>query len=305
MSKRCERCKKWVKVSKLEGKCTDAGMSHIFTTKDEVCDRFLSTDGYNETFVQIVEADKVMTHQNEARLIEHSCHVNPHTLEMVDKGTIEIINTRVYGLEESLIASGYPMQSIEVTNMANMELNERAYKRGMHLGKAKIGSGHDCYLKGIIVQMDIKAPEYWWRQFDRYHFRDYISSQSKMHRILEFDVDKTCNMFVSHETIKRLNETIKLYNEFDEAIAEGRHIQLRNGVMLPYTKENIFRVIVANIPAGLTLTARITTNYLQLKSIKAQRKAHKLKEWHSFIAWVDILPAFLELTEGKETTNEN
>lgn len=303
MDKRCEKCKKWTRVTKLEGKCAGADTPNVFTSKNGNCDKFLPIDGYNETFIKVVEKAG-LTPQEEAKVVEHSCHVNPHTLEMIDKGTMEIINTRVYGLEESLIASGYPMQKTEVINMLNVELGERAYKRGMHLGKAKTGSGHDCYLKGVIVQMDIKAPEYWWRQFDRYHFRDYVSSQSKMHKILEFDVNEVCNMYVSHETIKRLNETIRLYNEFDETVAEGRWIQLRNGVKVPYTKKNIFKVIVANIPAGLTLTARITTNYLQLKSIKAQRKGHKLQEWHSFIAWVDVLPAFLELTEGKKAEDK-
>lgn len=303
MNKRCEKCKKWTKVSKLEGKCADMKAHNVFMTKDGICEKFIPLDGYNETFIKIVEKDR-LTPQEESRLVEHSCQVDPHSLKMIDKGTMEIINTRIYGLEESLVASGYPMQSTEVIDIACIELNERAYKRGVHLGKAKAGSGHDCYLKGVIVQMDIKAPEYWWRQFDRYHFRDYVSSQSKMHKILEFDVNEVCNMFVSHETINRLNETIKLYNEFDESVAENRHIELRNGVMIPYTKKNIFKVIVANIPAGLMLTARITTNYLQLKSIKAQRKAHKLQEWHSFIAWVDTLPAFLELTEGKKVEDK-
>lgn len=295
--KRCERCMKWRRVSKREGKCEMT--QNVFTEQTETCEKFIPMSGHNKTFVSVVDK-RELTPQEIQRVEEHTCQLNPQNLDMIHKGTMEIINTRVYGLEESLVASGYPMESDEIKDMNTILITEDYLKRGVTLGSAKPGSGHDCYLKGIIVQMDIKAPEYWWRQFDRYHFRDYVSSQSKMHRILKFNVNEVCNMFVSYETINRLNATIDLYNEWNEHVAEGRWIRLRNDVIIPYTKKNLFKIIVANIPAGLTLTARITTNYLQLKSIKEQRKGHKLDEWASFIEWVNQLPAFVDFTVKKK-----
>lgn len=215
---------------------------------------------------------------------------------------LKVQNVRVYGIEESIIASGYPMQASLVEEMQfGMEesaITDKAYKRAKHLGGAIAGSGHDCYLKGIIAQFDLTAPEYFWRQFDRYHFRDYVSSQSKMHMILKFDVDSMCNKFVSVMTIQVLQFYIDQYNTFEEGKYE--EMELRDGTKVPYTKENIFNMIVANIPSGLMLTARITTNYLQLKGIREQRKHHKLNEWHIFNDFLSQLPSFDELTTPKK-----
>jgi len=44
------------------------------------------------------------------------------------------------------------------------------------------------------------------------------------------------------------------------------------------------------------MVMRITTNYLQLKTIYRQRKNHKLPEWRIFCDWILSLPEFKELT---------
>lgn len=49
---------------------------------------------------------------------------------------------------------------------------------------------------------------------------------------------------------------------------------------------------------GLRLTARITTNYRQLKTIYQQRKNHRLPEWRAFCAWIETLPR-AEFITGK------
>ena len=258
-------------------------------------------------------------------------------------GIIKVDNARVYGLDESIIASGYPMQ-VNTEDMENVDLTEKDYKRIKHLGNAVPGSGHDCFLKGIIVQFDLQVPEYIWRQLDRYHFIDYISSQSKMHRILKIDIDKACNKYVRSETIKHLNSLIDAYNNYDyfldlvrfEKEAEDMNLKRINdskmcecdgwierelirfkvlddkilynnfredfeGIEL--TKENLFNMIIANTPAGLMLTARMTTNYLQLKSIINQRSNHKMQEWKYLCDWFKTLPMFEELVCKKQVSD--
>ena len=194
------------------------------------------------------------------------------------EGFVKVDNARVYGLDESIIASGYPMQ-VNTEDMENVDLTEKDYKRIKHLGNAAPGSGHDCFLKGIIVQFDLQVPEYIWRQLDRYHFIDYVSSQSKMHRILKMDIDKVCNKYVLNTTKDTLKELIKEYeNEENDKV-----------------KKDIFNTIIANTPSGLMLTARMTTNYLQLKSIINQRSNHKMQEWRYLCDWFKTLPMLEEL----------
>ena len=204
---------------------------------------------------------------------------------------LKINNIMVYGLQESLIASGYPMS----VDTSATQSNEVLMKRGSKLGQAEAGSGHDCFLKGITVQFDITAPEYLWRQLDRYHFIDYISSQSKMHRILKLDLEKQCNPFVTETAIENLQELINTYNDMEDHV----EMQLRDGRMMTMNKKAVFQAIVANVPSGLKLTARMTTNYLQLKTIVSQRKHHKMAEWHIFCDIVKELPLFMDLTQRK------
>ena len=201
-------------------------------------------------------------------------------------GIIKVDNARVYGLDESIIASGYPMQ-VNTEDMENVDLTEKDYKRIKHLGNAVPGSGHDCFLKGIIVQFDLQVPEYIWRQLDRYHFIDYISSQSKMHRITKINLDSVCNRYVYDEVKEILKSIIDKY----EAETDTDK------------KKELFNEIIANTPSGLMLTARMTTNYLQLKSIINQRSNHKMQEWRYLCDWFKTLPMFEELVCKKQVLN--
>ena len=60
------------------------------------------------------------------------------------------------------------------------------------------------------------------------------------------------------------------------------------------TAENYLRVLY-NIPVGFRLTARMTTNYRQLKTIYQQRRTHRLPEWRTFCEWIELLPYAKEL----------
>ena len=191
------------------------------------------------------------------------------------EGVIKVDNVRIYGIEESIIASGYPMQT-ETFNMNEINLKDKDLKRAMHLGNAVVGSGHDCFTKGITVQFDLQVSEYIWRQLDRYHFIDYVSSQSKMHRILKIDLDKACNKYVLDSTKETLKNLIDTYNRETNDLG----------------KKELFNHIIANTPSGLMLTARMTTNYLQLKSIVNQRSNHKMQEWRLLCDYFKTLPMF-------------
>lgn len=182
---------------------------------------------------------------------------------------IIIENVAVYGLKESVIASGYPMMKGDLN-----------YKRAKRLGSSEPGSGHDCFLKGIIVQADITAPQYWWLQWQRYHFHDIISSESKMHGITNMDIAEQCNEYVDLEIIEILKEYIK---RFKEDPSQWR-----------------FQIVISNCPMGLMLKARITANYLQLKTIWHQRRKHKLEEWQIFCDWIETLPMFKEIVIKSE-----
>ena len=57
------------------------------------------------------------------------------------------------------------------------------------------------------------------------------------------------------------------------------------------------------MPSGLELTARMTTNYRQLKTIYAQRKNHRLPEWRRFCEWIEDLPMSELIIGGNDGAN--
>ncbi len=193
-----------------------------------------------------------------------------------------IKNTSVYGMDYTLKASGNPMR----TEFDRSDVTEKDLIRAEKLGTCLSGQGHDNFLKGFIVQFDVTAPLFWWKEAQRYHWLDFISSQSTMHCLLKFDVEKQCVKDTNKEILKIVSKIKDEYNAIPEGEVERR-------------KEK-WRELVASTPCGFCLGASMTTNYQQLKTIFNQRKNHKLQEWHLFCDWCLTLPRFSELTGCKK-----
>ena len=188
---------------------------------------------------------------------------------------MEIVsNVAVYGLEDSVKASKYPM-AVD-TDKCTSEITERVKS----LAQCAPGTGHDQFTTGIIVQFNLTFSIKAWTEAQRYHFLDFVSSQSTMHRIAKFDIAEQCNEYVSEEAIRMVQRYADFYNSDP-------------------TPENYLRLLY-NIPVGFRLTARMTTNYRQLKTIYRQRKNHRLPEWRSFCSWIETLPYAKELIIGEE-----
>lgn len=180
---------------------------------------------------------------------------------------MKVTKVRVYGLYDSIEASKLPMAvnpndlNDEVTDMVNK------------LAEAVIGSGEDNFLNGVIVQFNLTCTLKMWTQLQRYHFMDFVSSQSTMHRITKMPVRDCVNGHADPRILDVLEEKLAEY-----AHAKGD------------AAKEAFLNIIYNIPTGFELTARMTTNYRQLKTIYRQRHLHRLPEWREFCEWMKSLP---------------
>ena len=184
-----------------------------------------------------------------------------------------VSNAVVYGLEESIRGAKFPM-STDV-NSLNCELTNGIKS----LAQSPIGSAHDNWLNGVIVQFDLTFSNKAWVELERYHFIDFVSSQSTMHRITKFDLNKAYNKYVDKRIIDIMKEKVSEYNSYIESYEMSK------------AKANeIYLEILYSNPAGFMLTARMTTNYRQLKTIYSQRRNHRLPEWRQFCEWVETLP---------------
>ena len=175
-----------------------------------------------------------------------------------------VSNVNIYGLDESVRGAKFPM-SVD-TSTLNCEVT-----KGINaLGNAEHGSGHDNFLNGIIVQFDLTCTNKMRVEMERYHFIDFVSSQSTMHKAAHMDFARCFNGYVTARTMIECNRLKAAYQEDPSA-------------------ENYLRLLY-NLPSGLELTARMTTNYRQLKTIYRQRKDHRLPEWREFCRWLETLP---------------
>lgn len=196
-----------------------------------------------------------------------------------------ITNYRVYDLEETLVASGYAMiEEYDVSKVSSevreLELlddeNNKHYKRALKLAKAPLNSGHVSFAKGIVVNMDITFTNKEFIELQRYHFIDIITGMSTMHRISKFNLEEAFIDYTDPVIVERLKELQTQYNETK-------------------SKEDYLKLLYST-PAGLLMTGRVTTNYLQLMNIWSQRHNHRLPLWRQFCEeLIEKLPLFKEL----------
>ena len=199
-----------------------------------------------------------------------------------------VSDCHVYDLDESVRASKYPMAVDH--NKTNSEITDRTKS----LGRTGMGEGHDNFLSGIVVNFDLTITNKMWVEAERYHFFQIVSSQSTMHRISKIGENR--DNFDSHvdtRTLSILNEKIAEYNRLSSlSTPDDLTIRQERAELL----KEAYLDILMNVPAGLKLTARISTNYRQLKTIYYQRKNHRLPEWRKFCNWMETeLPHFKEL----------
>ncbi len=195
----------------------------------------------------------------------------------------KIENVNIYGIEESIRASKLPMSTD--SSLLTSEITNTTKK----LFSCKTGTGHDVALSGIVVQFDLTMPVKMSVELQRYHFIDFVSSQSTMHRITKFNLDKQYDSHVDKRIIDIIKEKILEYNNLEKMQKEN-FSDLRSKRM-----EELYLEILMSNPCGFELTSRMTTNYRQLKTIYLQRKNHRLPQWKEFCNWCETLPLFKEL----------
>lgn len=198
---------------------------------------------------------------------------------------------------------------------------ERLGENDLKLMKKLVLRGTDeaKFARAIHVQVNIKAPLSWWKQFDTYKVGTVRLSDSTMHNILKdpISVDsfaassiidhpmklalagvatsRTIFMFVI-QTLEMLRinwwrmkntiidkEYLETYGQeaFDEAIKKRK-----DGM------DTCWRQIIDMLPDSYLMESTIDLNYQVLRNICKAREGHKLGKdgWNEFIEWAKTLP---------------
>lgn len=182
---------------------------------------------------------------------------------------LEVRNVKVYDLEESVIACRNAMRT-RLPEYTKEEF-EKSLERAIKLCDTKSNSGHQTFLSGIRVSFDLIYPNYISPELQRYHWVDIVTSNSKMHKLCQLVEADSFNKYVDPRAIDLTKEYVVKFNEDP-------------------SYENRIRLL-SNCPQGIELFMRVSTNYLQLKTVFAQRHNHGLVEdWGAFCDFIRSLP---------------
>lgn len=201
--------------------------------------------------------------------------------------SIQIDFKTALGMEYAIKFMRNPYESWD---KSDSEIHFKTNYQELHIGDndrmlmdnlCKAGPEHRKYMRMINAYFEIKAPLYWWKEFDTYKVGTVCNSSSTMHllakRNLTIDDFSTDQLFSDGVTIlvrviEQLNYYRRRYNE------TGNKAYWYNMVQL--------------LPSSYMQHRGVMLNYETLHNIYNQRKNHKLNEWHKFCDKLTELPMY-------------
>lgn len=223
---------------------------------------------------------------------------------------VEVKNIEVYGINRAVnaINNSFNVGEIDTT----VEPDEKRWKVAKALGKNdKPKTCEDSFLKGILVEFDMKGNGVFLPEFQRYAYSmSIVMSQSTMHSMEKFmneDKNDGYDPFTKYVSQATRDECKKNYLAWVGAKKEFEELQ--NGFtpqdvdlqkkLYKEAKDKIyttFETLVHNLPRGFELWSTVTSNYLGLKNIVHQRFGHKnVEDWKALVAACYSMPRFREL----------
>ena len=165
----------------------------------------------------------------------------------------------------------------------NHYTNDSIYAKCLNIANnlAHKQGGHNKFLESINISLDIKAPRYWWSEFDTYRVGITKQSESTIHTLTKRKLTAAdFNGGISQTILDNLNTCINKYNN-----AESKAEQ-----------EHIFHNIKVNLPEGYLQRRIVVCNAKTLQNIIAQRHNHRLHEWYTFCT--TIYNSFVEFPDN-------
>lgn len=195
---------------------------------------------------------------------------------------LTLTNTKVMNIDGAIRGARNPMNSWHLSDSYTDENGV------FHLGKtdldlghrlASAGSDHRKFLRQIFVSVDIKAPIYWWKEFDTYKVGTVANSTSTMHKIHAKSFE------ASDFSTDHLTDEGKAALEHLLCYLESCRVKFNE------TKDKAaWYDIISLLPSAYEQTRTVTMNYENLINIYYARCNHKLGEWHIFCDWIKELP---------------
>lgn len=211
---------------------------------------------------------------------------------------IEVTNVHVYGIATALRHMRMPYESFEKQD-SKMLPDGRVI---LGLNDAKLlkqlsasGPEHRDFIRKIHVHLEVKAPRYWWQEFDTYK-HPVKNSSSTMHLITkrhltreDFELDD-----LVEEELKLLDSNISYFNMLIDLYKDPE-------TKTKYQKERVLLRIKRFLPEGYLQLRGIDFDYETALCMLEQRYNHRLPQWRAFCKLVLLkLPLFEDIASSTE-----
>ena len=215
---------------------------------------------------------------------------------------IEITNVKIAGLEPAILGIRNAYSSWDKSDTIVHDdtyvkkcWNEKHMKvmdyisigpADHHLAETLVDADepHCKFRRMIQVWMNIRAPRYWWPEFDTYKVGTTANSESTMHTLTKRKFKKEDFYWgpgmpdnIVKNTIDNLNQ---LYDWYKDA-EKNKNKQLA---------DNLFINMKALMPEGKMQLRTVNLNYSVLSRIYKQRRTHRLPEWQDFCDMIELMP---------------
>lgn len=223
---------------------------------------------------------------------------------------IKIENVDIYGWEAAIRGMRNPKNSWDKSDTVfalhgnhekeRFEISAEIGPNDLKLMKtlANAGNDHGKFLRYLIVQLDIDAPLYWWKEFKTYRKgRKFIDDGDEFLDPDEYEMFIETN---SCSTMHKIHTKEFSMNDFShEHLDDSSKCMLRGVVgMLEANRREFLETkdkqlwwnMIQLLPSSYNQKRTVQLNYAVLKNMYHARKNHKLDEWRTFCDWIRSLP---------------
>lgn len=218
---------------------------------------------------------------------------------------MKIIDSEVWGFEHAIRGARNPMNS---WNRSDTFFEENS-ETGTYVLKSdeivigdndldllqrliKAGPEHRKFMRQIFVSVDITAPLYWWKEFDKYQIGVTTNSCSTMHKLASKEITIEDFEMDDFERVKIFDREPFNPDDYTDEIWDYI-IDICETLRQRYVEtkdKRYWKELIRILPESWLQMRTVTMNYENLYSIVRQRAGHKLTEWKQFIDWVHTLP---------------
>ena len=185
--------------------------------------------------------------------------------DRIDSTVVAGVNTvAIHGIELTI-----PNEEPRI-GLNDMDLMLRLLKPGT--------SDHCKFRRQIAVWLNIKAPIYWWKEFDTYKVGTTANSTSTMHTLMRypFELDMLSHDHMVEEGLELEEQTVKALNFLRERWLAAEDDE----------RKVIWETIVRCMPMAWNQTRTVSLNYEVLANMVNARRNHKQREWRDFVDYV-------------------